>query len=253
MGFALAATRLILGLGPNEPLRIEDRDLPDPTSSIALRTTDDYVKLAEYHRPELRIAEAAVAAREREVVIRERMFFPDIGIAGFARWVWTTSATRQKSPFAYDPYNVLGAGVALVTRMTFDVPVKIAQLEQAQAELEKIEIERSLLKGAVRLELQKVHGEVSEALDRARAQGEAEKNAKRWATSAFANFDLGTGDTRELVDAFGALATASGEKIKAWHDVQLGLRALARAVGTDDILLPPPAPRQGGKPPSPSP
>jgi hypothetical protein len=41
------------------------------------------------------------------------------------------------------------------------------------------------------------------------------------------------GDTRELTDAFIALGQASGEKLKAWFDAEVGARALASAVGLD--------------------
>lgn len=227
--FALAAIRLISGAPPGQPLAIAEQDLPEP--KVSLKPLEAYLTLAEAHRPELRSIDAGIAAREREVFIRERMFYPDLGLAGFARWMWTTSATRQRSPFAYDPYNDLGSGLALVGRMTFDIPIKQAQLDQSRAELEKLTVQRELLKGGIRLELEKVHGELKDALERARAQWDAERSARRWATAAAASFDLGTTDTRELVDSFTALAAASGERLRAWHDVQVGIRALSKASG----------------------
>ena len=60
---------------------------------------------------------------------------------------------------------------------------------------------------------------------------EGERSAKRWATAAYANFELGVGDTRELVDAFTAMAQGSHDRIQAWHDAALGVHALSKAVG----------------------
>ncbi len=229
VGFALAAIRLISATPLNQPLTVEERDLPEP--AYRLEPLEVYVKLAADRRPELRAIEAGLAARRNEVFIRERLFYPDFGVAGFARWMYTSSATPQRSPFAYDPYNDLGSGVGLVGRMTFDVPIKLAQLEQSRAELQKLTFQRDLLEAGIRLETNKALGDLQDALVRSDAQRDAERSARRWATAAYANFDLGTGDTRELVDSFSALAMGSGEKLKAWHDVQVGIRALSRVVG----------------------
>jgi outer membrane protein TolC len=161
------------------------------------------------------------------------MFLPDLGVGGFFRFAYTSSATRQYSPFAYDPYNDLTAGIALIARGTFDVPIKQAQLDQAKAELEKLTVQKELLRAAIELEVRKVYGDLREALGRAIALADAERSARRWSTAAYSNFELGTGDTRELVDAFTALAQASGDKIKSWHDAQFGRRQLAKASGVD--------------------
>ena len=91
--------------------------------------------------------------------------------------------------------------------------------------------------GGIRLEVQKAWGELADALSRSRTQAAAETAARRWSTSAFAAFDLGVSDTRDTVESFTALANATGEKMRAWHDVQLGLRALQKAVGGKPIVL----------------
>lgn len=228
---ALAAIRLLAGAKPNEALDIAEVDLP-LEEEFTPPTLEQALALAEQHRPELTAIQAGVAASEQAVVIRERSYYPDVGLLGFARWAYTTNATPQRSPFAYDPYNDAYAGVGLVVRGTFDIPVKNAQLDQARAELDKLLAEQRLLQSAVRLEVTKVHGELMTALDRAKAYSEAERNARRWATAAYAAFDLGTGDTRELMDAFTALAQASAEKSKGWFDVRVGIAALNRVTGT---------------------
>ncbi len=228
--FALGAIRLLIAAKPEEVIELAPVPLEAPVG--ALPPVDRYVDVARGSRPELAAIEAGIAAREKEVLIRERMYFPDFGIAGFARWMWTTSTTRQLSPFAYDPYNDLSAGLALVMRYQFDFPQKAAALEQARAELEKMEHQRDLLVAGVRLEIEKAWNEETAALAKAEKQALAEKSARRWATAAFTAFDVGTGDTRELVDSFTALASASAQRIAALHDAQVGLSALARATGS---------------------
>jgi outer membrane protein TolC len=231
---SVAAVRLIAAVPPAVRVALAAEDLPEPRD--VLKPAEEYIALAAEHRPELRAITAGIAAREREVFIRQRMFLPDFGIGAYARWKWTTSATRQLSPFAYDPYNELSLGLALLGHYSFDVPQKMAQLEQARGELEKLERQKELLGGAIRLEIEKAHSELRDALARAEGQATAERNARRWATAAYAAFDLGTTDTRELVDSLTALGVASGERLRAWYDVQVGLRTLARATGSASVI-----------------
>lgn len=227
--YALAAIRLLIAAPPDEVIEIQVEPLTAPEGSLA--PVDSYVIAAAKFRPELKAIAAGLEARAQEVKIREAMYYPDFGIAGFFRWMWTTSATRQISPFAFDPYNDLSAGVGLVMRYQWDFPQKGIMLEQARAEYEKMEHQRDLLGAGVQLEIEKSWGDTDGALKRAERQSEAEKNARRWANAAYASFELGTGDTRELVDAFSAYASASVQRLQAYHDARVGLRALSRAVG----------------------
>ncbi len=230
MTFASAALRLLTNARGDAAPNIIAQDLAPPQFSVC--SVDQCLALARENRPELKIAQAGLVARDNEVLIRRRMYLPDLGIGGFFRFAYTSSATRQRSPFAYDPFNDLSGGVALVARATFDLPVKGAQLDQAMAERDKLATQRELLQAAIRLEIQKLHSELRDAQERAKAFEDAEASARRWSTAAFANFELGTTDTRELIDGFSALAQASAEKLKSWHDARVALWNLARATGT---------------------
>ncbi|MGE6759689.1 TolC family protein [Corallococcus interemptor] len=228
--FALTAIRLLAGATPEEQVDVVEEDLP-LQEEVKVPDLETALKEANERRPELKAIAAGIIAREQEVIIRERSYYPDLGLAGYYDVRWTSSATRQRSPFAYDPFNDRTAGLGLVIRGTFDIPIKDAQLEQARAELDKMHAQELTLKAGIRLEVTQAQGQLAAAYARAKSFTEAEKNAKRWATAAYAAFDLGTGDTRELVDAFTALAQASAERGKSWHDVRVGLASLARVTG----------------------
>ncbi|MBZ4422062.1 TolC family protein [Myxococcus sp. RHSTA-1-4] len=232
--FALTAIGLLANAAPGETVAVVEEDLP-LEEDVEPPSLERALTLAEQHRPELTAITAGIAAREAEVFIRERSFFPDLGLAGFYDLRFTTSAQRQTNPFAYDPFNERTGGLGLVLRGTFDVPLKNAQLEQALAELDKLRAQEKQIRAGIRLEVTKVHGELVAAWARARAFTEAEKNARRWVTAAFAAFDLGTGETRDLVEAFTAYAQASGDRSQSWHDVRVGMAALARVTGMPPV------------------
>lgn len=228
---ALAAIRLLAGIPPGEPVEVAEVELA-PEDEVKPPTLEEALATANQKRPELEGIAAGIIAREQEVFIRERSFYPDFGVAGFISLHYTTNATPQRDPFAYDPYNDRTAGLGLVARSTFDFPVKQAVLDQARAELDKLKADQRLLQAAIRLEVTKVHGEMMAALKRAQALTDAERDARRWATAAYAAFDLGTSGTRDLVEAFTALAQSSADRAQSWHDFQVSQAELARVTGT---------------------
>lgn len=227
---ALQAIRLLAGAKPDEKVELVEEDLP-LEEEAKVPTLDEALATAFRCRPEFTAMKAGLEAREKEVFIRERSYYPDIGLAGFLTLRFTSSTTQQRSYFAYDPFNERSVGVGLVARQTFDIPIKNAVLEQSQAELAKLQAQSVLLEAAIRLEVTKVHGELEAALKRAQAFSEAQKNARRWANAAYTAFDLGTGGTRDLVEGFSAYAEASAGESKSWYDVRLGLAALTRVMG----------------------
>ncbi len=227
---ALAAIGLLANAGPDDAVTVVEEEL-ELEEDVPVPSLDEALARAEAYRPELTAIAAGIVAREQEVFIRERSYFPDLGIAGFYDVRFTTSATRQRTPFAFDPFNDRTAGVGLVMRGTFDIPVKDALLAQARAELDKLRAQEKQIRAGIRLEVAKVHSELVAAWSRARSFGEAQRSARRWVTAAFTAFDLGTGDTRDLVDAFTAYAQASGGKGRSWHDVRVGMAALSRVTG----------------------
>lgn len=231
MELARQALRLIAGFRPDEPLELAQEDLSEP--EVNLQPVAYYLDLAAHERPEVKALRAGVEAKQREVFIRERAFFPDFGVAGFFHWSWATNTTRQRSPFAYDPFDDLSGGVGVVFHQTFDFPIKAAQLDQARAEFDKLQTDRKLASEAMQLEVRQVYGDLREAIDRARNQGDAEKKARSWATAANASFELGTTDTRDLMESLLALGVASTEKLTARHDALVGLRALSRVSGVE--------------------
>ncbi|QRK14039.1 TolC family protein [Archangium violaceum] len=228
---ALAAIRLLAGIPPGEPVEVVEVDL-EPEGEVTPPTLEESLAAAEQKRPELAGITAGIVAREKEVFIRERSFYPDFGLAGFLTLRYTSSATPQRDPFAYDPYNEREVGVGLVARYTFDFPTKQALLDQARAELDKLKAQQRLLQAAIRLEVTKTHGELVAAWQRAQEFAEAERDARRWATAAMTAFDLGTTGTRDLIEAFSAYAQSSADRAQSWHDFQVAQAELARVTGT---------------------
>lgn len=231
---ALASIRVLIGSPADAPIQVIARTLAPPSGVLA--SLSDYVAQAGGTRPELRALAAGVRANEKLSLLQSRMYFPDIGLAMFFRYAWTSSATPQLTPFAYDPFNELSVGVALVLRYTWDFHNKRSALDLAQAQLTKVESQRDFATAGARLQIEKAWNETQAALSRSDHLAIAVQNAQRWAQAALIAFDLGTTDTREIVDALTALATSSAQRGQAQFEVRQGLLTLSRAIGSTATL-----------------
>ena len=222
---ALAALEAMVG-APVQPMQ---EDIPEPQATLP--SVEECLALALEARIELRALEEGEGLRRAEAKLASSQFWPDIGVFGFVRWAWASNTTRQYSAFASDPFHESSAGIGLMARMTFDIPQKRARFQQAQGELRKVQREKEAAQAALKLELSKLLGELQGIALRAQGMEASEREARRWATAATAAFELGTGEAREVFDAYVAWLAASSEKWKAWAEFQLGLAALERAVG----------------------
>jgi len=224
--FTLAALEAMVG----KPVVPREEEIPPPQEELL--SLEQSMELALGERVELRTLEEGTALRKAEVKLAQSQFWPDIGVFGFARWAWASNTTRQYSAFAYDPFHESSAGLGLMIRMTFDIPQKMARLQQAQGELRKAQREREAAQAGLKVELAKLLGELQGIQMRAKSLEASEREARRWATASVVAFELGTGEARDVFDAYLAWLSASAEKMKAWSEFQLGLAALERAVGT---------------------
>ena len=212
------------------PVMPELQDIPEPEARLP--SVEECVELALEARVELRGFEEGVRLRKAEVKLSQSQFWPDIGVFGFVRWAWTSNTTRQYSAFAYDPFHESSAGIGLVARMTLDIPQKVARFQQAQGELRKTQREREAAQAGLKVELKKLLGELQGIQMRAQSLEASEREARKWALASVTAFEVGTGEARDIFDAYLAWLSVSSEKLKAWSEFQLGLFALKRAVGT---------------------
>jgi outer membrane protein TolC len=228
---ALQAARTLAGAAPEAPFALAEVELPDPPAD--LKPVERFLDAARAHRPELAAAAKAVKARELLVDEKHSEFFPDLLVAASVSSNWSNAATRPTNPFAYDPYNGKTAGLGLGLRWTFDLPQKLAKLEQAQADLEKAKADELMASSGVRLQIYQAYGALKASLDRAATMDEQKTAARRWFTSAMLGFDSGMGETQEVLLAALMLARAEAETLALKREVRIRMGDLSRAVGVD--------------------
>lgn len=227
---ALTALKLLIGRDMALPISVAPADievLPEAPPTLA-RALDD----ALHHRPELRALARVVDAHQSFLGYRQRALLPDIFVAGFLEMAVTSNATDQTNPFIYDRFNYFDAGIAVGMQFQLDVFHKLAEIEQASADLAVRSAESAAATEAIELEVRKLHRDVSGGFEKLDPAEKAFRAARAWLTASVLAYDLGTGNAGELIDAFLARATSEGDLRRTQYELHLGRADLARASGT---------------------
>ena len=118
-------------------------------------------------------------------------------------------------------------------RLGLDIPQKIARLDQAQAELARLEARVTQAKQAAGLELDKRLGDLQAALDNQKVIKKGRRAAKAWMRSNLMSYGVGISNTKDLLDSLTAYSKSRIEMAKATHDTLLAHDRLDATLGND--------------------
>lgn len=227
---ALAALRFYTGVTalevPVEPLKPPNHDLGP---------LDDYQSAALQHRPELKMAQAGLAARQAQVDLARAKLFPDVGVSLFGNYSRAPEITDQLNPFVRDDANYLRYGLAFGVRWSLDFLPAQARVRQSEAQLGEMRQTARLASGGVATEVEKAHAEAVEQKKKTDAFQRASKLAKQWMIRVTQGIDVGTTEERDLVDPARQYALYRYNYLAALMDYNLAIANLALATGRDAI------------------
>jgi outer membrane protein TolC len=224
------ALRILTGSPLDAALEVSERELWEalPDEAPPVETTVDEARAS---RAELLALREVVDAQEAFTEFRRSNLYPDIFFGGLMDFAYTSNATDQTNPFIFDPYNVLDFAAGLGLRWQFDVFSKLAQIEMAEAHLSVRETQEALATQAVELEAREIHAQIEGGYAQLEGLERANRAARGWLTSTVLAYDIGTGDARELIDAFLAWAASEAELSTVRYNTIVHLSELARARG----------------------
>lgn len=224
------ALRILTRSPLDTPLMVEPFDLYDaiPETTPEVETT---VEDARASRAELLALRQVIEAQQALVELRRANLYPDIFFGVRMNYAYTSNATEQTNPFIYDPFNDFNVGMGIGIRWEFDLFTKLARIEFAESVRSTREIQEALASDAVELEVRQIHTLLENGFDQLDELDRANRAARAWLTSTVLAYDIGTGNARELIDAFLAWAASTAQLETVRYDTVVRLSELARARG----------------------
>jgi outer membrane protein TolC len=227
--FAVQAMKLLIGRVQESELEIANADLDELPAEIP--PVESFIRSAHDQRPEVLALRNVVGAATKYTEFRKNRLWPDVFLGGEFDFAYTSNATRVTSPFLYNPYNTLGAGLGIGVRFELDVFTKLAELEQAEAELATHTAEEAAVDQAIDVEVRKIHTDLTAGYERIQLLERANRAARGWLTASTLAYDIGTGDARQLTESFLAWAASEAELQKTRFDMHIAHADYARAGG----------------------
>jgi outer membrane protein TolC len=236
---ALAVTRGALmrqlALPMESDVEIADEQLEPVT--LQLQPLGQYLEQAGVHRADIAQLEAGLAARQARVDAARGAYYPAFFIAGGLRYAKAPNRDSQDSPFAKDDFNFFNGGAALGMRWQLDFWMTQAKVEERQAELSQVEIQKQNATSGIALDIQRRYLEVQETQQKIDAAQDARKAVRALLATTLANFELGIGEGKEVFENLGLYARVVSEYYTAVRDLNLAAAKLSQATGQEVTTL----------------
>ena len=182
-------------------------------------------------RPQRVAAKSGARAADELAAFEHAQYFPDIALIGSAVISHAQGVDDPPSAFAYDPYRRTGAGLVLGAQWTLEPWNVSARTGRARAEAHKMHAQADLAAIGARYDAETARSEAQAAHDKVAATADGEKAARTWLAAILQNEAVGTGEAKDLADAYVAwfqMRARWATSVLQWN---VAVVRLARATG----------------------
>jgi outer membrane protein TolC len=240
---ALSALWALAGKAAPKGFDVEDRKLAPLPIAGELEPVAKYKELAARHRPEARMASAAVKARQFQEKLARANFLPDLGIAinlGIAR---STAADMEMSELYYqDGFNFSRVTAALALRWQWDFHFKALDLQAARAASRAAAYREEAARLLLGRDVEEAYGDLVEARYDLVTYAEAMDLSWKLVVSGQQKDTVGGGNATELLRNLKQWYEKRFEHARAIQAHNEALARLSRAVGTQLVRTSSPLP-----------
>ena len=195
---------------------------------------DYYLEAALRGRPELRTLMATGEGARLYKKLRLAELLPDFGLILGVNYALATSVQDPNHAFM-NRLNGLGAGLGLGMRLGLDFGPKIARLQRSISDLSIFESRRREALGGGALEIERQYNDLIEAKKRLVAAESAERRSRGWLQGIKQNIDVGTAESRDMIEALRNYFEHHGQVLRATNDVNVQAAMLRRLSGLEVI------------------
>jgi len=243
---ALAGLRTLLNLDPAQPIELAETALEPRVYDTA--SLEQYLAEARQLRPEFTQAREGVKAFERLVDAAKADYYPTFFLGVFGSLAEATNRDRVRNPFIDDRLKDDVVAPVLGLQWKFNLGITAGKVDEAQAELGKIQQKHALAEQGIPFQVRQAYLEAQQHQANIEATRKGFRSGRQWLVAAVSNFDLGVGPGKDVADAVVAYAKLRVEYFQAVYNYNLGLAKLDHAAGRDVAMVRPLLPPLPGKP-----
>ncbi|MGQ9859556.1 MAG: TolC family protein [Thermodesulfobacteriota bacterium] len=226
---AYMALKQAVGFPQDKEFELDVKELPKDTR--ALGDQRQYIEQALRLRPELEQIENGLEARKSLVEAAKADMYPSVFLAGIASLAGAPNREHMDVAYIGDDFNHANGGVVLGAKWHFDLGIQEAKVSKAKAEYQRLLHTREHALRNIPLEVVKHYQNAVESLQAFQASEQAAVAARKWVVVAFANFDMGVGQARDIFFAVERYGKNQGDYLLSLLNYHLALARLSNAVG----------------------
>lgn len=232
---ALAGLVALLNLPIGTAVDVDSPELKPVV--VELEHADYYVELAKQHRPELKLANSAIAAANAIANLRLWQFFPGIAVVGEYNFATSPVADDQKGSFNSDPFHKNGGGAVLAMQWKVSLLKQWADRQEALAVLRGGIAKRDEFIQTMHSDVRQAVEEIDRQQQRLDSNAGSLKAARSWLVAKSDLYDTGFATFDEVSDALLQFYARKLAHVQTIHDLNLAISRLSRVVGTDVSTL----------------
>ncbi len=199
---------------------------------INLKNLNEYQEIARRERPELKALQHEVKARTALVGVEKALMMPAFFVGGRVEYSVAPNREKQNSPFAYDPANVLSAGLGIGLKWSFGFE-KSSKLGEARAEQHQAESKSKHLSDGIMAEIEKIFLDLKQAKEALKIRSDLSRINKRMYQDSMAQLGLGTGDPKNLLENLGTFTLSEKARLEAIYNVNILAAKFEQSLGSE--------------------
>lgn len=220
-GQALAGLRALVGIPDAD---VDKDELAAVDKTLPASATGDT-------RPQYVAARQGATAADELAIVAERAWYPDIALVASGVIARAQGADDPPSTFANDPYNRSGIALVVAASWVLEPWSTQARVARARAEAHKARAQSDLAALGASYDAQYAIAEASGARTKVAAAADGEKAARTWLASVLQAQAIGTGEAKDLADAYIAWFQMRAQWAQAVFQWNVAVVRLGRAAG----------------------
>lgn len=198
------ALRMLMNLSDDAPIYLAKRFLPDhePVDSFASREFVHRTMLE--HKPDLRFWDRQQELAELERRRQWSYYWPDFFLTLRYEYLTSPNMVDYQNPFLDTPYHRHYVAGFLGLSYTFDIPLQLARMRQADAQVNKTRHEGLARKDRLKLELDQAWAEYQEKVKQVEINEGGRVAGHKWMITAMMNYNIGLLESSGMIEALAA-------------------------------------------------
>ncbi len=217
-------------------LKTDNLDLAEEVleqEKVEIGRMEDYIAQAWKDRPEMRRLTAGVEARLAQVRLARSDYYPQLFVAGQAKFAYAPNRDDQHSPFAKDDFNFSRIGAVFGLKQSLSFGLTASRVAHARFEYQKVLNTERAVRDGIALEVEQAFRELLEAGKNVESGKRALRSSRSWMVAARDAFNIGLGEVKEVIDAVKAYGEMRVEYFRAIFDFNRSIARLDKMTGKE--------------------